>query len=115
MANEENLTMKGKARGLTTEEAQIIGRKGGIASGEARHERKLWKEEIVKKLNAKDFDEIIQNLIDRAKNNDKSFEVLRDTMGQKPKEEIETEIKLPVTNITVVDNSELKKKFEEYK
>lgn len=37
-----------------------------------------------------------------------------DYAGEKPKEEIATEIQLPITNIEVVDNSELKKKFEEY-
>ena len=35
-----------------------------------------------------DFNTMIDNLIERAKENDKSFEVLRDTMGQKPKEDI---------------------------
>ena len=37
-----------------------------------------------------DFNEMIDNLIKRAKKQDKSFEVLRDTMGQKPIERVET-------------------------
>lgn len=92
MANEENLTMMGKARGLTTEEAQEIGRKGGIKSGEARREKKLFKEEILKRMKETDWEEMIDKLIARAKNQDKAFEILRDTIGQKPKEEIEASI-----------------------
>lgn len=112
MANEQNLRpFTGEQ---SREKARENGRKGGIRSGEAKREKKLWKEEICKKLNAKDFDEIIDGLIKRAKKNDKSFEILRDTMGQKPKEEINIETKLPVFNIEITDNSELEKKFEEY-
>lgn len=108
MANEQNLIPQ--AHKLTVEEQSRAGKR----SGEVRREKKLWKEEICKRLNAKDFDEIIDKLIERAKKNDKSFEILRDTMGQKPKEEINIETKLPVFNIQVTDNSELEKKFEEY-
>lgn len=108
MANEQNLIPQ--AHKLTLEEQSRAGKR----SAEVRREKKLWKEEICKKLNAKDFDEIIDGLIKRAKKNDKSFEILRDTMGQKPKEEINIETKLPVFNIQVTDNSELEKKFEEY-
>lgn len=90
------------------------GRKGGFKSGESKKEKKLLKEEILKRLNEKDFNEIIDNLIERAKKSDKSFELLRDTIGQKPKEENEEhEIKPPIFNIEVVDNSHLEKEFFE--
>lgn len=46
MANEQNLTLKGKNRNLTTEEAQIIGQKGGKASGEARRRKKEMRERL---------------------------------------------------------------------
>lgn len=46
MANEQNLTKMGKARELTTEEAQIIGRKGGIQSGKVRQEKATFKNAI---------------------------------------------------------------------
>ena len=36
-----------------------------------------------------DFNEMVDNLIKRAKDNDKSFEILRDTLGQKPIEQIQ--------------------------
>lgn len=52
MANEQNLTKKGKNRGLTTEEAQAIGRLGGIASGEARKKRKTTAELVNVFLNS---------------------------------------------------------------
>ena len=43
-----------------------------------------------------------------------SAKFIVDTTGEKPKEEMTTEVRLPITNIEVVDNSKLKKKFEEY-
>lgn len=55
-------------------------------------ERKIFKDELIKRLGDKDFNEIIDNLILRAKKDDKSFEVLRDTMGQKPSEKIEANL-----------------------
>lgn len=86
MANEQNLIPQSER---TKDEQREIARLGGIKSGEARREKKIFKEEILKRLNAKDFEEIIDNLIERAKSNDKSVEVLRDTMGQKPKDQVE--------------------------
>ena len=52
MANDKNLIR----RNLTTEEAREIGRKGGIASGEARRERRRMKEcaEMILALPVKD-------------------------------------------------------------
>lgn len=85
------------------EKAAENGRKGGIASGIAKREKKLWKEELIKRLNAKDWDEIIDKLIDNAKNNGgKDFEILRDTMGQKPvdKEEVDN-----TTRINIIDDT----------
>lgn len=88
MPKPENLIPQ--AHVLTVEEQSM----GGKRSVEVRKEKKLFKEELCKRLGAKDFDEILDNLIARAKNEDKSFEVLRDTMGQKPKEEIEAKISM---------------------
>ena len=50
-----------------------------------------------------DFNEMVDNLIKRAKKNDKSFEILRDTLGQKPKEEISLtgELNNPYSELTV--------------
>lgn len=112
MANEENLISLGDR---TTDEQREIAKKGGIASGEARREKKLWKDEIMKRLGENDWNKIIDNLIDRAKKNDKSFEVLRDTMGQKPVENTEqNEIRLPILNIEVKHTDDLEKEFNKY-
>jgi len=82
MANEQNL-LKGEDRHkLTVEEAS----KGGKASAKARREQKIFKQAIAERMGFDDFNEMVDNLIKRAKGNDKSFEVLRDTMGQRPVE-----------------------------
>lgn len=62
--NEQNLI---SAKDRTPEERKEIGRKGGIASGEARRARKLWRDEldralqkVVKSINGED---VTQNAI----------------------------------------------------
>lgn len=88
-------------------------KKDGMKSAEARRERKIFKEEILKRMKENDWNEVIDNLIARAKKNSKDFEVLRDTIGQKPKETEEHEVKLPIFNFEVVDNKGLEKYFFE--
>lgn len=83
MANTDNLRPV-----RTKEEARERGRNGGIASGKARKERKLIKDRILERMGESDWDTMIDNLIDRATDDTKSFEVLRDTIGEKPKEEV---------------------------
>lgn len=109
MANEENLIPI-----RTEKEAREKGKNGGIKSGEARREKKLWKDEIMKRLGEKDWNKIVDNLIDRASKNSRDFEVLRDTMGQKPTDTIQVKTKLPILNIEVTDNKELEKEFEKF-
>ena len=66
MANIENLK-KGKATQFQTGEEQVkIARKGGIASGEARREKKLIKDRILERMGEGDWDTMIDNLISRA-------------------------------------------------
>lgn len=109
MANEENLVPQNRR---TKSEQREIAKMGGIKSGEARREKKLWKDEIMKRLGEKDWNKIVDNLIDRASKNSKDFEVLRDTMGQKPTDTVQVETILPVFNIEVTDNKELEKEFD---
>ena len=88
MANEANLK-KGKGFDTrTTEEQRKIAREGGIASGKARRERKLIKDRILERMGEDDWDAMIDGLIERSKDSVKDFEVLRDTIGEKPKEQI---------------------------
>lgn len=86
--NEDNLV---SLADRTTEEVREIARKGGIASGKSRRERKTLKEELLLLLSQGDTQEKISlSLIQEAmKGNTKAFEVIRDTVGEKPKEEIE--------------------------
>lgn len=87
MANEQNL------RTPSTSEAREMQKKSAKARSRNVAEKKLLKDEILKRMNAKDWDEIIDGAIYRAKESDKGFEILRDTIGQKPVD------KLAVTNI----------------
>lgn len=86
--NEDNLIPMNER---TKEEQRKIARKGGIASGKARKERKALKEELLLLLSKNDTQEKISlALIQQAlEGNTKAFEVIRDTIGEKPKEEIE--------------------------
>ena len=60
------------------------GRKGGIAKGVNAEKKRLLRDEILKAMNETDWQEMIAGVIERAKENSKDFEVLRDTIGQKP-------------------------------
>jgi hypothetical protein len=93
MANEQNLI---KPSDLTPNERRENASKAGKASGEARRARKTLKEELLLLLSDGD----IQNrlslaLIDEALNGNKAgsvtkaFEVIRDTIGEKPVDKVE--------------------------
>ena len=89
MANEQNL------RKLTTKEAREIGKKGGIASGKVRKEKKMLKDlledALAKGTNTdNEYVNITLAIIREAKKgNVKAYEVIRDTLGQKPVEKVE--------------------------
>lgn len=132
MANEQNL------RPVQSEkEARELGRKGGINSGIARRKKADFiktakaildcalseqNQKIIKsqypelddsEINYRTM--ILLKQMEKALKGDiNSAKFIVDTTGEKPKEEIATDIQLPITKIEVVDNSELKKKFEEY-
>jgi hypothetical protein len=86
MANTDNLKPV-----RTKEEARERGRNGGVASGKARKENKLIKDRILERMGEKDWNTMIDNLIARAQEDTKSFETLRDTIGQKPKDTLAVE------------------------
>lgn len=73
------------------EEARERGKKGGIASGEARKARKTFKEQLLIMLETDNLqDDILNALVKQARRgNIKAYEVLRDTIGEKPIESIE--------------------------
>lgn len=116
----------------TTEEARERGRKGGINSGKRKKEKRKLKEiaemlldmkapddiitrfeQLYPDLNAKEMTNrlaIIQRLILNALAGDnKAFELLRDQIGEKPKEEIvNTNQNINITDAKII-NTVLKK------
>lgn len=118
----------------TTEEAQERGRKGGINSGKRKKEKRKLKEiaemlldmkapeniidkfqELYPDLNAKDMTNrlaIVQRLILNALAGDnKAFELLRDQIGEKPKEIIES----TNTNLNITDEKIIKSVMDKVK
>ena len=81
MANSKNLK---PARSKS--EAREKGKKGGIKSGEVRRARKTLKEELLLLLESGNTqNKISLALIQKALKGDiKAFEVIRDTIGEKP-------------------------------
>lgn len=96
MANSENLK---PIRSMS--EARENGKKGGIKSGEVRRARKTLKEELLLLLeNGNTQNKISLALVKKALKGDiKAFEVLRDTIGEKPteKHELKGEFKQKTT------------------
>lgn len=110
--NQENLIPFNER---SKEEAREMGKKGGIASGKARKEKKLLKDELEVIMNnvnkdGKTYQELISTALvkEALKGNTKAYEIIRDTLGQKPKEEINLSgvINNPYKNLT---EEELKK------
>ena len=85
MANEQNLKPVS-----STKEARERGRKGGLASGEARRKRKTLKEELLLMLSEGETQQSVTlALIEKAMSGDtKAFEVIRDTIGEKPVDKV---------------------------
>lgn len=85
MANKSNLKPV-----RTKNEARERGKKGGIKSGEVRRARKTLKEELLALLSEGETQKSISvALIQEAKEgNTKAYEIIRDTIDEKPKENI---------------------------
>ena len=81
---------------MTEKEQREIAKKGGKASGEARAKRKTLKEELLLLLEQDNVQESITlALITEAlkgQNKMKAYEVIRDTIGEKPIDKVETEV-----------------------
>lgn len=89
MANEQNLKPIKKGE-LSKERAKTLQKLSAKKRSENVKQEKIFQKAIAERMGFDDFNEMIDNLIKRAKRQDKSFEVLRDTMGQKPIERVET-------------------------
>ena len=103
MANEQNLIPFTSDQ--SREEAAKNGQKGGIASGEARRARRSLRAELeallsqntIDKKTGKPTDGTVQEAITAAlvqkalKGNTKAYEIIRDTIGEKPVERFSLE------------------------
>jgi hypothetical protein len=105
MANERNLIPFNER---TESEQREIARQGGIASGEARRERKTMKEELLALLSEGNTQEKISlSLIQQAlEGNTKAFEVIRDTIGEKPVDKVRASVSYEDRLKEVVDKDE---------
>ena len=102
MSNIDNL------RTPSTEEAREMQKKSAAKRSQNIKERKLLMELLIERTKSKDLEEMLDNLIERAKNTDKGFEVYRDTIGEKPTERIDTNVNLSYEEKLkqVADNNE---------
>ena len=87
MANERNLIPNSER---TPNELREMARNGGLASGEARRKRKTLKEELLLMLSEGETQQSVTlALIEKAMSGDtKAFEVIRDTIGEKPVDKV---------------------------
>ena len=85
MAGKENLRPVS-----SKEEARERVRKGGLASGEARRKRQSLNEELLLMLSEGETQQSVTlALIEKAMSGDtKAFEVIRDTIGEKPVDKV---------------------------
>ena len=81
-ANIQNL------RKPSTEEAREMQKKSAEKRSQNIKERKLIRQVIEERLGGADLEEIVDNLIDRAKYDSKDFEVLQSALGQKPVDKV---------------------------
>ena len=102
----------------STEEARERGRKGGLASGEARRKRKTLKEELLLMLSDGDIQEKISvALINEAINGNnsgsvtKAFEVIRDTIGERPVDKVQAT--QTVVDMSAFSTEEIKAMLDE--
>ena len=85
--NEKNLIPNSER---TPSELREMARNGGLASGEARRKRKTLKEELLLMLSEGETQQSVTlALIEKAMSGDtKAFEVIRDTIGERPVDKV---------------------------
>jgi hypothetical protein len=72
----------------STEEAREMQKRSAEKRSQNIKERKLIRQVIEERLGGGDLEEIVDNLIDRAKHDSKDFEVLQSALGQKPVDKV---------------------------
>ena len=86
MANEQNLK---PIRSVS--QAREMQKKSAEKRSQNVKENKLIKDRILERMGETDWDEYIDGIIARAKENKADAEFLRDTIGEKPKETLAVE------------------------
>lgn len=106
--NEDNLIPISER---SAEEVREMGRKGGIASGKARRERKALKEALLVALDIEKGDKTVQEigveaLLQKFMSGDiQAFTTVRDTIGEKAPEKVEAAVNSEVNiNIELTDD-----------
>ena len=106
MANNENLK---SFRDMTVEQQREIASKGGKASQKARKERKKFKEDLITALETMKDGKTLQELgveavMKKFIDGDlQAFNIIRDTIGEKPVEKVEAEVRETTINISLED------------
>lgn len=97
MSNIQNLK---PIKNLSSEEAKKRGSIGGKKSAEVRRARSTFNKSLIEALEKSGTqDSIVQAIIKEAKKgNIKAFEVIRDTIGEKPIEQVQN-LNPPIINI----------------
>ncbi len=72
----------------STEEARAMQKKSAEKRSQNIKERKLIRQVIEERLGGADLEEIVDNLIDRAKRDSRDFEALQSALGQKPVDKV---------------------------
>ena len=89
-----------KTRFSSGESAAVNGAKGGKKTAQNRKEMKLWRDVILERLQADDMKEVVDRLIiNAATNGGRDFEILRDTMGQKPTDKVEVKAEMTIEEL----------------
>ena len=104
MSKRGNINNLIKNEDLTPEQRRENARKAGLASAEAKKKRKTLREELLALLKTEKYQERISlSLIKQALDgNTKAFEVIRDTVGEKPGDKLELEQSKPFeVNISI--------------
>lgn len=105
------------AKPFNSETGKKAGKKGGIKSGEVRRARKTLKEELLAILSSGNNQERMSlAILEKALSGDtKAFEVIRDTIGEKPVEKIDNiNPQVQKIFITKEDNKEANKLIDEF-
>ena len=95
----------------STEEAREMQKKSAEKRSQNIKERKLIRQVIEERLGCSDLDEIVDNLIDRAKRDSRDFEVLQAALGQKPVDKVQTT--QTVVDLSTFSTDEIKAMLDE--